>query len=209
MYAPSHFREERVPILQRAITDIAFGTLIAAGKEGLEAHHLPLMLSPEPGPYGILTGHVARANPVWKNVGSGVQALAMFLGPQAYVSPSWYPTKKQTGKVVPTWNYVSVHAHGELEFFDDRPRLQKLVEHLTDKHERGRAAPWTVGDAPPDYVAKLLEAIVGFTLRITRLEGSWKLSQNRTQEDRAGVRQGLADDGSPEQAAVMKLMEKL
>jgi transcriptional regulator len=191
------------------MTDMAFGTLIAAGKEGLEAHHLPLMLSPEPGPYGVLTGHVARANPVWKNVGSGVQALAMFLGPHAYVSPSWYPTKKQTGKVVPTWNYVSVHAHGELEFFDDRPRLQELVEQLTDKHEGARTAPWTVGDAPPDYVAKLPEAIVGFTLRITRLEGSWKLSQNRTQEDRAGVRQGLAEDGSPEQAAVMKLMEKL
>ncbi len=209
MYAPSHFREESIPVLQRAITDIGFSTLIVAGKEGLEANHLPLLLSPAPGPYGVLTGHVARANPVWKNVESGTQALAIFLGPDAYVTPSWYPSKKQTGKVVPTWNYVSVHAHGDVAFFDDRQRLHELVEKLTEKHESGRAAPWGVGDAPPEYVAKLLDAIVGFTLRITRLEGKWKMSQNRTQEDIAGVRKGLAEDGGHEQLAVAKTMENL
>lgn len=209
MYAPSHFREDRIPVLQRTIAEIGFGTLIAAGKEGLEAHHLPFLLSPEPGDYGVLTGHVARANPVWKNVESGAAALAVFLGPDAYISPSWYPTKKQTGKVVPTWNYVSIHAHGEIEFSDDRSKLRDLVEKLTEKHEAGRSAPWAVGDAPSDYISKMLDAIVGFNIRITRLEGKWKMSQNRTQEDIAGVRHGLAEDGGCVKLAVVKVMEDL
>src|SRR5262249_52931223 len=154
-------------------------------------------------PYGTLRGHVARANPQWRDVVAGSEALAIFLGPNAYVTPSYYATKRETGKVVPTWNYVAVHAYGRAEFFDDAERLRALVTELTRTHEGGRAAPWAVSDAPPDFVAGMLRSIVGIELKITRLEGKWKMSQNRPAVDRPGIVAGLAEDG---EAAVAEIV---
>jgi transcriptional regulator len=188
MYNPPQFREERPEILAEAIRRIAFATLVSEGQNGLIANHLPFLLDME---RGVLRGHVARANPVWKDARTDREALVIFLGPDAYITPSWYATKAQTGKVVPTWNYLTVHARGRLEFFDDAEPLRALVSDLTDRHEGERAQPWAVSDAPCDYIDTMLRAIVGVELRITRLEGKWKMSQNRDAADREGVRAGL------------------
>lgn len=189
MYNPSHFREERPDVLHQAIREIAFATLVTEGRNGLEANHLPFLLDAE---RGVLRGHVARANPVWKEARDDREALVIFLGPDAYITPSWYATKVATGKVVPTWNYLTVHVRGRLEFFDDTERLRALVTDLTDTHEAPRAEPWDVSDAPSAYVDGLLRAIVGVELAITSLEGKWKMSQNRDTADRDGVRAGLS-----------------
>lgn len=206
MYVPSHFSEDRIPVLHEAMRALAFGSLIMSGESGLEASHLPMMVDPEHGPRGALLGHLARGNPQWKAAPAGAQALAMFVGPNAYITPSWYPTKSETGKVVPTWNYLAVHAYGEIEFFDDPSRLRDHVTRLTQAHESARAAPWAVSDAPADYIDKMLGAIVGFTLTIARLEGKWKMSQNRVQLDRAGVLAGLTREGGAAQEAVADVM---
>ncbi len=207
MYLPPHFREDRVPVLHEAIRRCGLATLVTRGADGLEASHVPLRLSPEPAPLGTLVGHLARPNPQARGA-PDAEALAIFLGPEAYVSPSWYETKRRTGKVVPTWNYVTVHARGRLRLFDDPDRLLALVGELTADHEAGRPSPWAVGDAPPEYVRGLLAGIVGFELRIERLEGKWKLSQNRPAEDRAGVVEGLEREGGPG-AAVAAAMRRL
>jgi transcriptional regulator len=193
MYAPDHFREDRPDVLQEAVRRIGFATLVT---QGLEANHLPMLLE-----NGVLRGHVARANPVWKE--GGGEALAIFLGPHAYVSPNWYPSKAETGKAVPTWNYLTVHARGSINWIQDGDWLRAHVSALSDVHEVGRAEPWAVTDAPTSYVDALLRAIVGFELTITKLEGKWKLSQNRALADRAGVRDGLARDGQDELAHLM------
>ncbi|HEX7966597.1 MAG TPA: FMN-binding negative transcriptional regulator, partial [Stellaceae bacterium] len=164
MYLPRDFKEERVPVLHDAIRQARLGTLVTLGADGIEASHVPMIIDAEPQPFGTLRGHVARANPQWRRVTAGVQALAMFLGPDAYITPSWYETKQQSGKVVPTWNYVAIHAYGTLEFYDDPDRLLGLVTRLTETHEGGRAEPWAVSDAPRDYIAGMLKAIVGFEL---------------------------------------------
>jgi transcriptional regulator len=196
MYLPSHFAEDQVPVLHDAIRRSGLATLFTAGPGGPDASHVPMLLDPEPGPLGTLLGHVARANPQWRGATPGLRALAVFLGPDAYVTPSWYPTKARTGEVVPTWNYVAVHAHGPVAFFDDPKRLLALVTRLTDAHEAVRERPWAVSDAPDRYVAAQLRGIVGFELRIERLEGKWKASQNRSAEDRAGVRGGMGAAGA-------------
>lgn len=185
MYVPDHFREDRTDVLHQAVRDIAFATLVTPG---LDANHLPMLLGE-----GVLRGHVARANPVWKNGDS--EALAIFLGPHAYVSPNWYPSKAQTGKAVPTWNYLTVHARGTIRWISDADWLRTHVAALSDAHEATREAPWKVGDAPASYIDSLLRAIVGFELAVTNLEGKWKLSQNRDAADRAGVKNGLRHDG--------------
>jgi transcriptional regulator len=203
MYVPSNFAEERVPVLHEAIRGIKLGTLVTLGGEEMIASHVPMLVDPEPAPYGRLLGHIARANPQWRDPSGKVQALAIFLGPNAYVTPSWYATKRATGKVVPTWNYAAIHAYGPVQFFDDAERLLALVTRLTETHERPRAQPWAVSDAPADFVQGMLRAIVGFELPIARLEGKWKMSQNRPAEDRAGVVEGLAREGSPEVAELV------
>jgi transcriptional regulator len=189
MYNPPHFREERPDRLHRAIREIAFATLVAQGRNGIVANHLPLLLDAE---RGVLRGHVARANPLWQEARGDCEALAIFLGPDAYITPSWYATKAETGKVVPTWNYLTVHARGPLEFFDDAARLRALVSDLTDRHEGARPRSWAIGDAPAGYIDTMLRAIVGVELSIASLEGKWKMSQNRDEADREGVRAGLA-----------------
>jgi transcriptional regulator len=206
MYLPKEFAEARVPVLHEAIRQAGLGTLVTLGEAGLEASHVPMLIDPEPAPYGTLSGHVSRANPQWRRPAAGVQALAMFLGPDAYISPAWYATKRQTGKVVPTWNYVAIHAYGEVQFFEDAERLLRLVTRLTETHEAGRPEPWAVSDAPAEFIRGQLKGIVGFELPIVRLEGKWKMSQNRTASDRAGAIEGLRREGGPEEAAVAEMV---
>ena len=208
VYVPAHFREDRVPVLHAAIREIAFGTLVTLGPDGLVASHVPMLLDPEPAPFGTLRGHIARANPQWRAPDPKVPALAIFAGPNAYITPSWYATKRQTGKVVPTWNYVAVHAQGPVQFFEDAERLRAIVTRLTETHEAKRAAPWQVSDAPEDYVRAMLKAIIGFELPIARLEGKWKMSQNRPAEDRAGVVEGLGSEGNAELAALVAAQQE-
>jgi transcriptional regulator len=195
VYVPAHFAETRLDVLHEAIDGAGLATVVTVGPAGLDASHVPLLREPAPEPLGALVGHLARANPQWRTTPPGSSALAMFVGPDAYVTPSWYPSKRETGEVVPTWNYVAVHVHGTVRFFDDRERLHDLVTRLTAVHERPRASPWKVADAPAAYVDAMLKAIVGIEITITRLEGKWKASQNRTEEDRRGVAEGLAREG--------------
>jgi transcriptional regulator len=191
MYIPPAFREEELPALHEIIRGARLANLVTATTEGLIATPLPLLIAPDEGPYGTLYGHVARANPQWSLAPTG-EALAMFTGPDAYISPSWYASKQEHHKVVPTWNYIAVHAYGAAEFFEDKDRLLDLVSRLTRHHEAPRAEPWAVTDAPETFIQAQLKGIVGLRLPITRLEGKRKLSQNRTAADRAGVAAGLA-----------------
>lgn len=193
MYVPDHFREDRPDVLHDAVRRIGFATLVT---QGLEANHLPVLFQD-----GMLRGHVARANPVWKS-GKG-EALAIFLGPHAYVSPNWYPSKAETGKAVPTWNYITVHARGTLSWIQDADWLRAHVGALSAAHEAGREVPWMISDAPVSYIDGLLRAIVGFELAIEKLEGKYKLSQNRDDADRAGTREGLRRDGREDVARLM------
>lgn len=194
MYLPSHFAEQRPDVLHQSLREAGLATLVTTGPGGLDASHLPFLLEPEPAPVRLV-GHVARANPVWQVTPPDSAALAIFLGPDAYVTPSWYRTKRETGRVVPTWNYLAIHAHGRVRFFEERSRLLEVVTRLTDRQEGVRDAPWKVGDAPAEYIEGMLAAIVGVELTVTRLEGKWKASQNRSEADRAGVAEGLAREG--------------
>jgi transcriptional regulator len=209
MYLPATFKEERVAVLHDAIRRIKVGTLVTLGSEGLEASHLPMLIDPEPAPFGTLFGHLARANPQWKRAATEPQVLVTFLGPNAYVTPSWYETKRETGKVVPTWNYIAIHAYGTPRFIQDRDELLGIVTRLTNTHEGERKQPWAVTDAPADYIDGMLKAIVGFALPLTRLEGKWKLSQNRSPADIAGVREGTAAEEGETAAALAAAMAEL
>jgi transcriptional regulator len=151
-----------------------------------------------PGTRGVLYGHLAKANPQWRDAQAGIPFLAVFVGPEGYISPSLYPSKREHGRVVPTWNYIAVHAVGVPEFFEDAARLHGLVSMLTDEHEHDRAAPWHVTDAPESYIGDQLKGIVGFEMPIDEIRGKWKLSQNRTLDDRLGVLEGLSSEGGPE-----------
>jgi transcriptional regulator len=207
VYVPTAFREENLSVLHEAIGRARLAQLITAGPAGIVATPLPMLLSADEGEYGVLYGHMARANPHWQAQVEG-EALAVFMGPDAYVTPSWYPGKQRDGKVVPTWNYVAVHAYGPVEFFDDAERLLALVTRLTDKHEQAREQPWAVADAPTAFVQAQLRGIMGIRLPITRLEGKRKMSQNRNEEDRAGVKVGLAASADPADQAVAALIPK-
>ncbi len=209
MYLPASFKEERVPVLHAAIRGIKVGTLITLGSEGLEASPLPMLVDPEPAPFGTLYGHLARANPQWKRAAPTPEALVTFLGPNAYVTPSWYPAKREHGKVVPTWNYIAIQATGTPRWIEDRDELLGIVTRLTETHEGARKQPWAVTDAPADYIDGMLKAIVGFALPITRLEGKWKLSQNRNPADIAGVRAGTAAEPGDNAAALAAAMADL
>ncbi len=203
MYVPPQFKEDRPEILAAAIRGAGLATLVTLGSDGIVATHAPMLLDAGPGPHGILVGHIARANPQWRDLVPGVRALAIFAGPDYYVTPSWYPAKQAHGRVVPTWNYVAVHAYGPIAFFDDAERLHDVVRRLTEQQERPRAAPWAVSDAPAEYVSGMLKGIVGFAITVERLEGKWKVGQNRDEADRRGVAAGLAEEGRPDLAAII------
>lgn len=193
MYIPQSFAERDLPALFDFLDAHPLGVLVSATEDGLVATHLPLVLDRSAGPMGTLMEHVARANPHARPGPTGaVDALVIFTGPDAYVTPDWYATKRETGRVVPTWNYVAVHAYGTVRRHDDPAFLRAHLERLTQRHESGRAAPWHVSDAPDAYIAQQMQAIVGVTVEIERLEGKWKMSQNRPDADIDGVIDGLS-----------------
>ncbi|RWD66201.1 MAG: FMN-binding negative transcriptional regulator [Mesorhizobium sp.] len=205
MYIPPAFRDDDTESLRATIRAARLATLVTATAEGPRATPLPLFLDDSEGEHGVIYGHVAKANPQWRAPVLG-DGLAIFMGPDAYVTPAWYQAKQETGKVVPTWNYVAVHAYGPIEFFEDADRLLDVVTRLTNLHEGGRAAPWSVSDAPPDFIQSQLKGIVGLRLPITRLEGKRKMSQNRNVADRAGVVSGLAASDRPSDREVAALI---
>ena len=208
MYLPKYFAEQRVTVLHALIRAHPLAALVTRGEGGLDASHIPMEIDAQPAPYGTLRGHIAHANSLWRDGTEGDGALAIFRGPDAYVSPDWYPSKREHGKVVPTWNYAVVHAHGALRFIEDRDWLRGLVERLTLRHEGGRPRPWQVDDAPAAFIEQLLGAIVGIEMRVTRLEGKWKASQNRPPADRNGVRDGLAGEAGRRPAELDELVRK-
>jgi transcriptional regulator len=203
MYNPPSFAEHDVAVMHAFIEAHPLGALVTASSTGLFATHLPLVLDRGRGEYGVLQGHIARANPHHELAGDGSEALVLFTGTDSYVSPSLYASKAKHGKVVPTWNYVAVHAHGTLRFVREPEALKRHLAQLTARHEAGRPRPWSIDDAPEGYVAKQLGAIVGVELEITRLDGKWKMSQNREAEDVEGVIEGLSasDDARAREVA--------
>jgi transcriptional regulator len=191
MYQPPHFREERTEVQHALMRAHPLALLVTFGEGGLTANPVPLILHPEHGEMGVLRGHLARANPQWRSFDPSVECLAVFQGADVYVTPSWYATKRQTGKVVPTWNYAVVQVYGRLTVIEDSGWLREQVRSLTDRHEAARPAPWAVADAPDDFVRAQLKGIVGIEIAIGRVEAKWKVSQNRNEADRAGVAEGL------------------
>lgn len=201
MYLPQHFEETRPDVLHELIRAQPLGLLVTMNAAGLQANPVPFILDADPaGGPGILRAHVARANPLWRETRGDVDALVVFQGPQAYVSPNWYPSKAEHGKAVPTWNYVMVQARGPLRAVDDAAWVRAFVTRLTTRHEAVQAKPWAVTDAPPDYIETMLRAIVGIEITLTALAGKWKVSQNRSGADRAGVANGLRAAGLMEAA---------
>ncbi len=208
MYIPHDFREERIEVLHELMRSYGFATLVTLGQGSLDASHIPMLLNRTAGPYGQLTAHVARGNPQWKEFAEGVPALALFSGPHHYISPSWYPSTKEHGKMVPTWNYAVVHAHGRLCAVEDREWLRRHVEELVAREEARFAEPWKVADAPEKYIDAMLGGIVGLELTIDRLEGKWKLGQNRLPADREGAIAGLRSLGAEDMAELMEQRTK-
>ncbi|MFC3227621.1 FMN-binding negative transcriptional regulator [Marinibaculum pumilum] len=190
MYVPPQFRIDDRDAIQTALRAARLANLVTCGTDGLMATPLPLLLDETEGAFGTLYGHVSRANPQWKTDAS--EAMAIFMGPDAYVTPSWYATKQETGKVVPTWNYIAVHAYGAIEFFDEADRLIDVVTRLTRLHEADRPEPWAVTDAPARFIEAQLRGIVGVRMPIARIDAKSKMSQNRNEADRVGVATGLA-----------------
>jgi transcriptional regulator len=208
MYLPTHFAETDPAVLHALIRDQPLGAWVTPGADELIVNHIPFYLDANRGEHGTLVGHVGRANPVWQSLPQAMPSVVIFQGPQAYISPSWYPSKQADGKVVPTWNYAVVHAHGTPRAIEDRVRLLEIVRLLTDTHEGGRTAPWQVADAPPDFIDKLLAAIVGIEIPIARLSGKWKVSQNRPQADKLGTAAGLEASGEDEAARMAQAVRR-
>lgn len=209
MYVPKTFAQQDTATLHAFIEHTPLAMVVTGGEPGLLASHLPLLLVPGDGEHGTLYGHFARANPQWRELQASDEALVVFQGAEAYVSPSFYPAKAEHGKVVPTWNYQAVHAYGRAEVFEDRERLLALVSALSDLHEQGRERPWAVSDAPADYIDSMLRAIVGFALPISRLEGQFKLSQNKDAANFQGVQQGLQQSERPGERQIAQVMARL
>ena len=206
MYIPKHYEMKDVGSLHALIDAHPLGAWVRQGDDGLAVDHIPFLIDAAGGEFGTLTGHVAKANPVWRTLAEDRESVVVFRGADAYVSPSWYPSKREHGKVVPTWNYAVVHAFGTARAIHDHGWLMRLLERLTARHESARHAPWSVGDAPADYIARRLDAIVGIELPIRRIEGKWKASQKESEADRLGIAEGLRAD--PASQAMAKLVEQ-
>jgi len=206
MYTPKHFEEPRIEVLHELMRARPLATLVTLTSGGLNANHVPLHLADTPAPFGTLRGHVARANPVWRDFAKDVEALAMFHGPDCYITPSWYATKQETGKVVPTWIYAVVHAYGTLRIIDDAVWVRAQIEALTAHNEVGFARPWSVSDAPHEYTEKRIGAIIGFEIVITKLTGKWKVSQNQPAQNQASVIEGLNNSGLRDAAEMAALV---
>ena len=208
MYIPAHFEETRTEVLHGLIRARPLATLVTLTSRGLDANHVPLHLDAQQGPLGVLRGHVARANPIWSDRVAGVEALAVFHSTDGYISPSWYPTKREHGKVVPTWNYVVVHAHGPLQVIDDPLWLRSQLEALVARHEGSTAAPWSIDDAPADYIERMIGSIVGFEIGVSKLVGKWKVSQNQPAQNRAGVIGALRERADAQAVEMADLIEE-
>lgn len=204
MYLPAHFAETRPEVMHALMRAHPLATLVVMTTGGLEANHIPLLVYPEE---NVLRGHIARANALWRDYDTGVEALAIFQGPQHYITPSWYASKAEHHKVVPTYNYAVVHARGSLRIIDDVTWLIHHVTEMTAHNEAGRATPWKVSDAPADFIAQTAKAIVGIEIAMTSLAGKWKVSQNRPAQDKAGVVAGLAALDTDEATAMARLVE--
>ena len=191
MYTPRHFKQEDRAAIHDMLARIGFVSLVTSTASGLVATQAPVLLDPDEGEHGTLRGHIARANEQWKRALPEHEGLAIFAGPNGYVSPQWYAAKREHGRVVPTWNYVALHVYGRVRFSEDRDLLLNIVTRLTEKHEGKFEHPWKVSDAPADYIEGMLRAIIAFEMPISRIEGSWKLSQNRSEADRIGAMEGL------------------
>jgi transcriptional regulator len=208
MYVPQHFQETRSEVLHELIRAHPFATVVTLATGGINANHIPLLLSVAPDGSATVRGHVARANPMWSDRVERVEALAIFQGPHAYVSPSWYPAKREHGKVVPTWNYAVVHAHGPLRVIDDPAWLRGQLEALVARHEAGSSSPWSISDAPDEFIQRMIASIVGFEIAISRLIGKWKTSQNQTAANRAGAVAGLIERGGADDLQMAALIEQ-
>ena len=204
MYIPDHFRVDDPAWLQQVLEAHPLGVLITHGAEGLDANHLPFLFDPTVGPLGRLQAHVARANPVWEQCRDGADVLVVFRGHEHYVSPNWYPSKSETHRVVPTWNYEAVHVHGRLTVHDDEKTVRAIVARLTNRHEAAESVPWTMGSAPAEYLSGMLASIVGIEVAVTRVEAKAKLSQNRERRDREGAAQALRERGQEPLATAME-----
>lgn len=204
MYTPSPFAEQHPDALYRIIREHPFGMLVTQRSTGLEADHLPFLLDTDRGSTGVLLAHVARANPVWREVRDGEAVLVVFRGAQGYISPNWYPSKQETHRHVPTWNYEAVHAHGHLRVRDEEKFSRAVVGRLTRMHEADQPRPWRMSDAPADYLAEELAQVVGIEIELTRVEGKRKLSQNREARDFEGTVQALEGRGRPDLAEAMR-----
>jgi len=209
MYIPKPFKEDRIEVLHRLIVDRPLAALVTLGPEGLIASHIPFLLDPHVGRFGTLGGHLARANPQWRDFSSQVDALVIFNGPQHYISPAWYPSRAEHGRVVPTWNYIVVHAYGPLRIVDDTRRLLPHLRELTKTHEAGIENPWSLDEAPQEFIESMLGSIVGIEIEIRRLEGKWKLSQNRVPADRRGATAGLRRRADPDALAIVERIESM
>lgn len=207
MYIPKQFEEQRVDVMHELIRAYPLATLVTHSARGLNANHIPLVLSTMPTPFGTLRGHVARANPVVNDFRDAADVLAVFHGPDAYITPSWYATKQETGKVVPTWNYAVVHASGKVRVIDDAIWLRSQLEALTAHNEASFPAAWAVADAPYEFTEKLIGQIIGFEIVITSLSGKWKISQNQPPKNQASVISGLQSTGSEVATAMALLVE--
>ena len=208
MYVPAKFEETKTEVLHDLIVTNPLAILVTMSSNGINANHIPLHLVIEEGQYGTLQGHVARANSVWSDLVNDVEALIIFQGPSSYITPSWYPTKQEHGKVVPTWNYVSVHAYGTLRVIDDPVWVKSQLELLTAQQESSFNKPWSVSDAPVEFTDSMIGAIVGIEILITKLTGKWKVSQNQPAINQTGVVKGLESLGISEATEMATLVEK-
>lgn len=208
MYIPQQFEETRIEVLHHLMKSHPLAAWVTLADTGLVVNHVPFQIDESDGQFGTLRAHLPRANPVWGQLSSTVEAVAIFQGPESYVSPSWYPSKQVNGKVVPTWNYAVVHAHGQPRLIEDADWLLNHLEALTDEHEASQARPWKVADAPKDFTDRLLAALVGIEIPISRMEGKWKVSQNRLPADRLGVIAGLESRDDDRSRAMAELVRQ-
>ncbi|MDM0055079.1 FMN-binding negative transcriptional regulator [Variovorax fucosicus] len=204
MYIPPHFAESRPEQLHRILREHSLGTLVTQGMDGLDADHLPFEFDPEVGEHGLLSAHVARANPLWQRCLTGSPVMVIFRGAQAYISPNWYPSKQESHRLVPTWNYEVVHAHGVLTVHDDERFVRRIVARLTRLHEAAEPRPWKMGDSAQEFIDSMLRNIVGIEIAVTSLVGKSKLSQNREGRDLVGAADTLEARGHGELAELMR-----
>jgi transcriptional regulator len=208
MYLPKHFEERDPERLRGFIERHPLGSLVTATESGLDANHIPFVFAHTGSAAGTLHGHIARANPLWREIGRDAPVLVIFRGPDSFISPTWYPSKREDSRVVPTWNYAVVHVHGVLRCVDDPAWVRSHVEALTREHEGKREAPWAVTDAPADFIEKMVAAVVGIEISITQLVGKWKVSQNRSISDRIGVAEALEREAVPSGTTVAALIRE-